>query len=152
MKMCLCVCVCVCAYVCVCVCVCVRVCEKMQNGGREGEVACVACVQYIYLYHKVSFWFCVCACVCMLRGEIRITKQGDKSKGGMRNRGTVGRERASLVPRLSPQKWGRREPGNIRGKSCRLPPPCWRYQSDCRMKSRVQVTFCPLSKKLSTQK
>ena len=31
---------------------------------------------------------------------------------------------ASLVPRLSPQKQGRREPGNIRGESCRLPPPC----------------------------
>ena len=31
----------------------------------------------------------------------------------------------SLVPRLSPQKrGGRREPGNIRGKSCRLPAPC----------------------------
>ena len=40
---------------------------------------------------------------------------------------------------------GRREPGNIRGKSCR-------YQSDCRTKPRVHVTFCPLSKKLSTLK
>ena len=29
----------------------------------------------------------------------------------------------SLVPRLSPQKRGRREPGNIQGKSCQLPPP-----------------------------
>ena len=33
----------------------------------------------------------------------------------------------SLGPRLSPQKRGRREPGNIRKKSCRLPArhhPC----------------------------
>ena len=27
----------------------------------------------------------------------------------------------------------------------------WRYQSDCRSKPRVHATFCPLSKKLSTQ-
>ena len=31
---------------------------------------------------------------------------------------------SSLVPRLSPQKRGRREPGNIPGKSCQLQSPC----------------------------
>ena len=38
-------------------------------------------------------------------------------------------------------------------ESCRLPAPCSGgiCQSDCRTKPRVHVTFCPLSKKLSTR-
>ena len=59
----------------------------------------------------------------------------------------------SLVPRLSPQKRGGGESlVTSRGKVvdfCRLGLG---YQSDCRTKPHVHMTFCPLAKKLSTLK
>ena len=43
--------------------------------------------------------------------------------------------------------------GNIhRGKLLTSGTLLWQHQSDCRTKTRVHVTFCPLSKKLSTRK
>ena len=45
---------------------------------------------------------------------------------------------------------GRREPGNIRGKSCRLPPP-WSGGTN-RNKTMCTRAFCPLSKRSSTRK
>ena len=45
------------------------------------------------------------------------------------------------------------EPGNIHGgKLLTSGTLLWQHQSDCRTKAHVHVTFCPLSKKLSTRK
>ena len=56
----------------------------------------------------------------------------------------------SLIPRLSPQKWdgGRQSLVTSAGKVVDSTTLLWRYQSDCRMKPCLHITFCPLSKKL----
>ena len=61
-------------------------------------------------------------------------------------------ELSSLVPRLSPQKRGELGESLVtfRGKVVDFRRLGLAYQSDCRTKPRVHVTFCPLSKKLST--
>ena len=55
----------------------------------------------------------------------------------------------SLVPRLSPQKWdgGRESLVTSAGKVVDSTTLLWWYQSDCRMKPCLHMTFCPLSKK-----
>ena len=61
-------------------------------------------------------------------------------------------QRIALFPSSLSSKWGEREPGNTRRKSCQLPVPCSGGTNQIAEQNHVYVTFFSLSQKLSTFK